>query len=45
MQLGRLNGEEAEIAVDIGYTISIADQAFIKKYCFDIKVKIIPTII
>ena len=44
-QFGRLNGEEAEIAVDIGCTMFIANRAFIEKHCLDIKIKIIPTII
>ena len=44
-RLGRLNSEEAEIAMDTGYTMFIADRAFIKKHYFDIEVKIIPTTI
>ena len=45
MWLGRLDGEEAEIAVDIGCTMFIADRAFIEKHYPDIEVKIIPIIV
>ena len=44
-RLGHLNSEEAEIVVDIGCIISIADRAFIKKHYPDTEVKIVPTII
>ena len=42
-RLGRLDGEEAEIAVDTGCTMSIADRAFIEKHCPDAEVKTVPT--